>query len=196
MGFPTDATDLSTTRASSGNDYLDTPDHLVHHEAEDEVITQLQGLVGTYSSQVQSSHNYKLAFVLGIYHAIATGGEQFIWGLKRFLDRIYAPSIYGQLKTAVDQATVIFNIRESTRWQVTLTDNRIFSITDCEIGQSFYIRIKQDDPGSRTVTWWGGINWAGGSAPTLTKTANKTDVVGFIKTAAAAYDGFVIGQNI
>jgi len=196
MSFPTDVTDLSTTRASSGSDPLSSPDHLTHHQAEDEIATQLMGLVGTYNSSVQTSHNYKLALILGIYHAVATGGEQFIWGLKRFLDRVFVPSMYGELKTALDGATVVFNIRQSTRWQVTIADNRIFSVTDCEDGQSFYIRVKQGTGGSHTVTWWSGISWAGGSAPTLTTTENKVDTFIFIKTAAGAYDGYVAGQNV
>jgi len=58
------------------------------------------------------------------------------------------------------------------------------------------INIKQDATGSRTVTWFSGITWAGGSAPTLTTTANKTDSFGFQQISAGVYLGFVIAQNI
>jgi hypothetical protein len=58
------------------------------------------------------------------------------------------------------------------------------------------INIKQDATGSRTVTWFSGITWAGGSAPTLTTTANKTDSFGFQQISSGAYLGFVIAQNI
>ena len=40
------------------------------------------------------------------------------------------------------------------------------------------------------------LKWAGGSAPTLTTTAAKTDVFGFICTSADNYDAYVIGQNL
>jgi len=62
--------------------------------------------------------------------------------------------------------------------------------------QIFLVSILQDGTGSRTVTWFTTIRWAGGSAPTLTTTASKRDVFGFIRTGSGTYDGFVIGQNI
>lgn len=62
--------------------------------------------------------------------------------------------------------------------------------------QKFIISILQDSSGSRTVTWFSTIRWAGGSTPTLTTTANKRDTFGFIRTGSGTYDGFVIGQNL
>ena len=86
--------------------------------------------------------------------------------------------------------------------------NRTLAITNVSYGQKFTTRLTQDATGSRTVTWFKDIHWAGGTAPTLTTTAHKTDVFGFIATAASGdpddgcvacsgdFDGFVIGQNI
>ena len=195
MSFPDNIPDLSQTRADEDTDPLSTPNHLTHHTAEDDFLTAVAGLVGTYSSQIQTSHNYKLALILGIYHAIATGGEQFIWGLKRFLDRIYIPSSYGVLKTAQDAANIVFNIRESTRWMVTLGGNRTLDVTDVEEGQCFMIRLVQDGSGSRTVTWWSGITWitSDGNAPTLKTAGGKVDTLGFLKTGANAFDGYIMG---
>lgn len=62
--------------------------------------------------------------------------------------------------------------------------------------QVFIISITQDSVGSRTVAWFGGISWAGGSAPTLTTTGSKTDTFGFIRTGISAYNGYIVGQNI
>ena len=70
------------------------------------------------------------------------------------------------------------------------------AVTSETAGQPFILRLIQDGTGSRTVTWFSTINWAGGSAPTLTTTASAWDVFGFITTAADTYDGFVIGQNL
>jgi len=58
------------------------------------------------------------------------------------------------------------------------------------------VRILQDSGGSRTVTWFTTIRWAGGSAVTLTTTANKADTLGFEVTGSNTYDGFVVGANI
>lgn len=53
-------------------------------------------------------------------------------------------------------------------------------------GRRIIFRLKQDGSGSRTVTWNAIYRFSGGTEPTLTTTAAKTDVVGFIYNAAAA----------
>lgn len=62
--------------------------------------------------------------------------------------------------------------------------------------QRFVVSITQDSVGSRTVTWFTTIKWAGGSAPTLTTMGNKRDTFGFIRTGLGTYDGFVVGTNV
>lgn len=61
--------------------------------------------------------------------------------------------------------------------------------------QIFTIKVLQDGGGSRTVTWFTTIKWAGGAAPTLTTTPNKSDTFIFRVTGTDAYDGFVVGLN-
>lgn len=74
--------------------------------------------------------------------------------------------------------------------------NITIALSNDTSNQPFVISITQDSGGSRTVTWFTTIKWAGGSAPTLTTTANKRDTFGFIRTGSGTYDGFVIGQNL
>ena len=74
--------------------------------------------------------------------------------------------------------------------------NITIALSNAVNGQVFMVRILQDSVGSRTVTWFTTIKWAGGTAPTLTTTASKADVLGFVVTSSGNYDGFVIGQNI
>jgi hypothetical protein len=74
--------------------------------------------------------------------------------------------------------------------------NTTIALSNATTNQPFIISITQPNPGSRTVTWFSTIKWAGGSAPTLTTTANKRDTFGFICTGTNTYDGYVVGQNI
>ena len=74
--------------------------------------------------------------------------------------------------------------------------NVTIALSSATTGQVFMVRILQDSGGSRTVTWFSTIRWAGGSVPTLTTTANKADVFGFVVTGSNTYDGFVVGQNL
>ena len=109
------------------------------------------------------------------------------------------PTINGSvpaLTTDTDGATITFDMSASNLHTVTLSGNRTLAVSNVSVGQVFIIDLKQDATGSRLVTWFAGIAWAGGAAPTLTTTAAKTDSFGFKCTAANTYQGFVIGQNI
>lgn len=99
------------------------------------------------------------------------------------------------ITTDADGATITFDLSTSLH-TVTLGGNRTLALSNETVGQTFVIRLVQDGTGSRTVTWFSTIKWAGGSAPTLTTTASKTDVFGFICTSAGNYDGYVIGTNL
>ena len=105
-------------------------------------------------------------------------------------------SLVPNLVAESDGATITFDLNDGNTQGVTLGDNRTLAISNEVAGQKFMLRILQDGTGSRTVTWFSTIKWAGGSAPTLTTTASKADVFGFLCTAADTYDGFVVGQNI
>ena len=102
------------------------------------------------------------------------------------------------IRTATDGATVTFDLGNglNTKHTVTLGGNRTLALSNVLTGMAFIISLKQDGTGSRTVTWWSGISWAGGSAPTLTTTADKTDTFGFVCTGSGAYQGYTVGTNI
>ena len=100
---------------------------------------------------------------------------------------------------ASDGATITFNMDLANRHTVTLgADGRTLVVANAAAGQAFTLRLKQDNAGSRTVNWFSTIDWAeGGTAPTLTTTAGKADLFGFVcTTGGLGYDGFIIGQNI
>jgi hypothetical protein len=95
-----------------------------------------------------------------------------------------------------DGATVTFDIdTNGANQRVVLGGNRTLDVV-CTLNRPFIITLVQDATGSRTVTWFSGIAWAGGTVPTLTTTANKRDVFGFLKTGGGTYMGFVVGQNV
>lgn len=100
------------------------------------------------------------------------------------------------LKADTDGSTITFDLDESNIHSVTLGGNRILALDNADAGQAFVIRLTQDGTGSRTVTWFSTIKWAGGSAPTLTTTAGATDVFGFICTSGGNYDGYIVGFNL
>lgn len=74
--------------------------------------------------------------------------------------------------------------------------NITIAVVNGTVGQKFLVSTLQDGGGSRTVTWFSTIRWAGGAEPTLTTTASKRDQFGFKITGSGTYDGYVVGQNI
>ena len=161
-----------------------------------------QGELFSITNELQSGTIFAVKDISGIDQiSVNASGEV---KLNQFYG--YA-SVSGAFKTPLvsgtDGSTVTFDLNESNTHRVTLGGNRTLAITNVSYGQKFTTRLTQDGTGSRTVTWFNNIHWAGGTAPTLTTTAHQTDVFGFICTAASGsvaqsgdFDGFVVGQNI
>lgn len=100
----------------------------------------------------------------------------------------YTPSVAG---------TATLDLSLSNQHRITMPAGNItIALSNDTNSQVFLVSITQDGTGSRTVTWFSTIKWAGGSTPTLTTTASKRDTFGFIRTGSGTYDGFIIGQNI
>lgn len=92
-------------------------------------------------------------------------------------------------KTLDDAATVTINLADPVRtFAVVLGGNRTLALVNASVGDEFWVKLIQDGTGSRTVTWWDTINWSGGSAPTLTPTADKADYLLFKCSAINTYD--------
>jgi hypothetical protein len=60
-----------------------------------------------------------------------------------------------------------------------------FTFSNPRAGGTYVLILKQDSNGSRTVTWPSNVKWPGNTAPTLTTTASRADVL------YLTYDGTV-----
>ncbi len=104
----------------------------------------------------------------------------------------------GGLGTGViSSGTATFNLGTYNRWTLMLdhTQTVTLALSNVSVGQQFTIALSQDSTGSCLVTWFSGIKWAGGSAPTLTTTASKGDLFTFLCVGAGSYWGMIAGQN-
>src|SRR5207253_4700805 len=79
---------------------------------------------------------------------------------------------------------------------VTLTGNCTFTFNNPKAGAVYTLELTQDGVGTRTATWPAAVTWPGGTAPTLTTTINKSDIVTFkYNGTAAKYRGRTAGLN-
>lgn len=96
------------------------------------------------------------------------------------------------IETLSDGATVTVDGNSDYNiFEVTLGGNRALAIQNMAIGQAIMLRLKQDATGSRSITsWFSGatVKWPGGSAPSLTSTANQIDGFLIVCTATDTYE--------
>jgi hypothetical protein len=84
----------------------------------------------------------------------------------------------------------------ATMHQLTLTSATCtLTFPTAGAGKSFLISLVQDTTGGRLVTWPAAAKWSGGTAPTLTATAQKQDILSFVCIDGLNWLGFVDGQN-
>lgn len=96
-----------------------------------------------------------------------------------------ATTVVAGVVALTDGATINTNARIGNTFTVTLGGNRTMAAPSNPLdGQKIVYRIKQDGTGSRTLTWNSAFRFSGGSAPTLTTTAGKTDYIGFVYNGA------------
>jgi hypothetical protein len=87
----------------------------------------------------------------------------------------------GEITTLTSASTVTPDFADSNNFTLTLGTNvTLANPSNLTAGQSGSLFLVQDSTGSRTVTWGSYWDWAGGTAPTLTTTANAVDRVDYI----------------
>jgi hypothetical protein len=96
-------------------------------------------------------------------------------------------------------ATYTIDLESGNVFNLTLTGNCTYTFSNPPASGSagaFTLIQNQDGTGSRTVAWPASVEWAGGSAPTITSTASSTDVFTFITTdGGTIWYGFTGGQD-
>lgn len=95
--------------------------------------------------------------------------------------------------TANTGTAITLDLANGTVQILTLTGNATITMPTATSGKSFVMLLKQDGTGGRTVTW-STVKWAGGTAPTITSTASRQDILSFFADGTNWY-GAVIGQN-
>ena len=100
---------------------------------------------------------------------------------------------------ATSGATDTIDLTDGNVHNVTLTANCTFTFSNppaSGTSGTFTLFLNQDGTGSRTATWPGSVKWAGGTAPTLTTTASRTDILVFTTIdAGTIWYGAVSGQD-
>ena len=107
-----------------------------------------------------------------------------------------------QESTALTSGTsVTLDLNAGTVFTITLAHN-IGTFTWSNPASSGYasvfsLKVTQDGTGSRTISWPASVDWASGTAPTLSSGANDVDVFVFLTVdGGTTYYGFTSGQDL
>ena len=107
-----------------------------------------------------------------------------------------------QESTALTSGTsVTLDLNAGTVFTITLAHN-IGTFTWSNPASSGYasvfsLKVTQDGTGGRTISWPASVDWASGTAPTLSSGANDVDVfVFFTVDGGPTYSGFTSGKDL
>lgn len=164
---------------------------------ENVTYTDLNGDFDTLYNEVNGSlDNANIKAGAGIEPSKISGTAITISNPQTFLGKKTFAATVQTITTATDGSTVTFDLSLGNIHQVTMGGDRTLALTNVSVGQCFVVRLIQDGTGTRIPTWFSTIKWPSGVTPTLTTTAGKIDVFGFICTSAGNYDGFIVGQSL
>ena len=122
-----------------------------------------------------------------------TGTGALVFGTAPALSN---PTVTNYVETpfsANSSTAITIDLANGTVQIITLTGNATITMPTATSGKSFIMFLKQDATGSRTVTW-STVKWAGGTAPTITSTASRQDILSFFADGTNWY-GVVVAQN-
>ena len=122
-----------------------------------------------------------------------TGSGALVFGTAPTLSN---PTVTNYVETpysANSSTAITLDLANGTVQIITLTGNATITMPTATSGKSFILMLKQDGTGSRTVTW-STVKWAGGTAPTITSTASRLDLLSFFADGTNWY-GVVVAQN-
>ena len=91
------------------------------------------------------------------------------------------------------------NLRDGSVFTHTLSENVTYTFSNpaaSGYASSFTLKVTQDSS-ARTITWPGSVDWAGGTAPTLSTGSGDVDVFVFMTVdGGTTYYGFTAGQDL
>lgn len=119
--------------------------------------------------------------------------------IDRAVFKDYGESLVGGAIGTNTGTTYMVDLDTGNAFHLILTGNCTFTFSNpapSGTACTFTLFLKQDATGSRTATWPASVVWAGGTAPTLTTTAKRYDMLTFTTVdGGTRWLGFVGGQN-
>ena len=95
----------------------------------------------------------------------------------------------GAQSVAASTATTTVDMSAGNVQNITLTASTTLTLSSAAVG-TYILKLIQGGSGSYTVTWPGTVIWSGGTAPTLTTTVGKVDIVTLVFDGTNYYGNY------
>lgn len=153
-----------------------------------------------------ASHAHTISDVSGLDAALAgkasTGHGHAISdvsGLQTVLDAkapLVLPTLTGLREVMVTVAASNIDLATGNLFTKTISGATTLTVSNVPAsGTLASFILDMTNGGSATITWWSGVKWAGGTAPTLT--AAGRDVLGFYThDGGTAWTGLLLGKDV
>jgi len=154
---------------------------------------------GHYMLYDASTDNLNL---VGAGSSLSVGGSLVTDATGNFTDQggsNFLAAITEDSDTLSGSGAVTINLNNATNWLHDLSGNTTYTFTyptttNVQVSSSFTLKIIQGTT-ARTITWPSSVDWAGGTAPTLSTANNAVDVFVFYTIdSGTTWYGFTAGQ--
>lgn len=107
-----------------------------------------------------------------------------------------AKTITGTKETKVAMAANDVDLSAGNYFTKTISTTTTLTVSNVPTtGTAVSFILDLTNGGAGTITWWSGMKWAGGTAPTLT--ASGRDVLGFFThDGGTTWSGFLLGKDV
>jgi len=122
-----------------------------------------------------------------------TGSGSLVFGTSPTLT---TPTVTGTKETKVAIAASDINLASGNYFTKTISTTTTFTVSNtASSGSVSAFVLDLTNGGAATVNWFSGVDWPGGTPPTLT--ASGRDVLGFFThDAGTTWNGFVLGLDV
>lgn len=106
------------------------------------------------------------------------------------------PTFTGTKETKVAMAANDVDLSTGNYFTKTISTTTTLTVSNVPTtGTAVSFILDLTNGGAGTITWWTGMKWAGGTAPTLT--ASGRDVLGFFThDGGTTWSGFLLGKDV
>lgn len=106
------------------------------------------------------------------------------------------PTVTGEREKAVSLTGTAIDLATGNYFYKTISADTTFTVSNVpasDIAQCFILELTNG--GSKTITWFAGLEFPGGTAPTLTA-AGRDVLAFFTRDGGTEWSGFVVGKDV